>query len=403
MNSSFYPIIIVGSGPAGISTALYIQKLFPHFTNKVLILEKDKHPREKICGGVLTNNSSKILKELNVDLDIPKIAVSKVRFAYGGEFSDLPEMNDAFVIRRDEFDSLLSKKATERDLKINQEEKVIDIKKDSGRVNILTTKSSYSCNVIIGADGVKSSVRKILKFPQRKLSPLLVTEIPIQKEDSIEFKENLISFDFSLLSKRLSGYIWSFPCLINNSPYLNIGIYQWNRGSSSNLSLKNILKDYLSKRGFQTNSTKIKSYVERDFSPEDHISTPNVILVGESAGIDPLLGEGISQSLQYGKFAAQEVIKAFKFNDFSFRDYKNNLFKMSLGKEIKALITYANQLYNGNYKFWLSLILYNKDLKDFVFSSDFRGYGNFHQHKLRLLNIALRHKLFGKKNLPNMS
>jgi len=399
MISPFYPIIIVGSGPAGISTALYLQKLSPDFTDKVLMVEKARHPREKICGGALTSNATKILKDLNINLNIPKIAVNTVRFSFGNEFIYFPVKNDLFIIRRNEFDNLLVEKAIERGLKINQEEEVIDIKRDSVKINIITNKSSYFCDVLIGADGAKSSVRKILKFPLRKLSLLLLTEVPVEKEVSNEFKENLVCFDFSYLPKGLAGYTWSFPCIINNSSYLNIGVYQWNRGNSSNLNLGKILKGFLSSHGFPTHSIKIKGYVERDFALEDDISLPNVILVGEAAGVDPLLGEGISQSLQYGKFAANEIIKAFDLKDFSFKEYKRNFLRTSLGKEVKDLIYYANHLYNGNYHFWLSLIFRNKNLRNFVTSKSFKGYGNFHKHRLKFFTITLMHKLCGRKNL----
>src|SRR3990172_135045 len=153
MASSYYPIIIVGSGPAGISTALHLQKLSPDLTEKILIIEKASHLREKICGGVLTGSASRILKELSIDLNIPKITVRKIRFSYRSDYIDFPIENDAFVIRRNEFDNLLVQNAIVRGLRINQEEEVLDIKKNLNRLNVGTSKNSYSCDILVAADG----------------------------------------------------------------------------------------------------------------------------------------------------------------------------------------------------------------------------------------------------------
>ena len=46
-----YEVIIVGSGPAGVSTWLHLHKLDPQLAARTLVLEKAQHPRHKLCGG----------------------------------------------------------------------------------------------------------------------------------------------------------------------------------------------------------------------------------------------------------------------------------------------------------------------------------------------------------------
>ncbi len=43
------PIIIVGAGPAGIATALSLRNVAPDLASELLVLEKAKHPRPKLC------------------------------------------------------------------------------------------------------------------------------------------------------------------------------------------------------------------------------------------------------------------------------------------------------------------------------------------------------------------
>ena len=48
-----YDIMIVGGGPAGISTWLHLHKYNPVVSFKSVLIEKEKYPRDKVCGGAL--------------------------------------------------------------------------------------------------------------------------------------------------------------------------------------------------------------------------------------------------------------------------------------------------------------------------------------------------------------
>lgn len=50
-NKVKYDVIIVGAGPAEISTALHLANLAPELITRTLILEKEGHLRPKLCGG----------------------------------------------------------------------------------------------------------------------------------------------------------------------------------------------------------------------------------------------------------------------------------------------------------------------------------------------------------------
>ena len=61
-NKTEFDIIIVGGGPAGCASACYAVKE----GYKVLLLEKEEYPRDKICGDAVGGKSLKHLDELKI-------------------------------------------------------------------------------------------------------------------------------------------------------------------------------------------------------------------------------------------------------------------------------------------------------------------------------------------------
>jgi len=55
-----YDAVIVGGGPGGSSTALFLKK---NGVDKVLLIDKAKFPRDKICGDAFSGKSVGIAKE----------------------------------------------------------------------------------------------------------------------------------------------------------------------------------------------------------------------------------------------------------------------------------------------------------------------------------------------------
>ena len=73
-----YDVIIVGLGPAGAATALNLNKLEPETEIKILVQEKAKHPREKICGGGVSAHSQALLTELDFKIRVPHMDIDYV-------------------------------------------------------------------------------------------------------------------------------------------------------------------------------------------------------------------------------------------------------------------------------------------------------------------------------------
>ncbi len=59
---------------------------------------------------------------------------------------------------------------------------------------------------------------------------------------------------------------------------------------------------------------------------------PGAVLAGDSAGADPLFGEGIGVALAYGRLAAQALDRGFARGDLSFDGYRRQVLFSNLGR-----------------------------------------------------------------------
>ena len=57
-----YDVIIIGAGPAGTSSALFLEKL----GYRSIVLDQAKFPRDKVCGEFISPAADEILEELGV-------------------------------------------------------------------------------------------------------------------------------------------------------------------------------------------------------------------------------------------------------------------------------------------------------------------------------------------------
>ncbi|MCO5187875.1 MAG: hypothetical protein M9918_06750, partial [Anaerolineae bacterium] len=73
------------------------------------------------------------------------------------------------------------------------------------------------------------------------------------------------------------------------------------------------------------------------------------ILIGDAAGVDPLMGEGISFALGYGIPASAAIADAFERQDFSFDSYRDRLMAERLFKQLDIRVRLARFAYLMKY------------------------------------------------------
>lgn len=345
-----YDIIIVGSGPAGTSTALHLSKLAPELARRTLILERQRHPRPKLCGGGIPPDGEYILKRLGLDLaQLSHVPVHEAYFNFMGRggFCLKRQPVSFRVVQRHEFDAWLFDAACAHGVTAHQETRVLNVRPSGDAMEVLTDKGSYRTRVVLGADGAKSIVRKAVDSnPDSSFSRLLEFFVPQSPEGTRPADQDRAFFDFSVIDQDVQGYTWSFPMQKNGGPTRNLGIYDARVHSRSPYGrLKSTMRQKLGEDGVNIDDYQIHGQPIRWFDPEGPLSAPGVLLVGDAAGADPTFGEGISFALGYGELAAQEVKDAFAQGDFSFTNYRNRILNHPMGRCLKRRIRMARFLY----------------------------------------------------------
>ena len=159
-----FDLVIVGAGPAGISTALHLARIEPEMVRRTLILEKARHPRQKLCGGGILPDAEIILHHLGLDItEIPHCDVDWAHFDYSGKGMRMrAERRGQFAfrtIRRYEFDAWLAGKARERGFLIRENTAVKHISVDGSEAVLETDRGEFHATVVVGADGSNSVIR----------------------------------------------------------------------------------------------------------------------------------------------------------------------------------------------------------------------------------------------------
>ncbi len=339
-----FDIIIVGGGPAGCASAC-------HAANKgykVLLLEKNTYPRDKVCGDAVGGKALKHLEELDL-LDTlkesPHFIFDSVLFSNTKSEKVCINIKDpeavGYVYPRINFDWILFNEATKRIENkggyVIQNFRVKDIlveqNKNNQIIGIKGTKGNKECEffapLTIGAGGVNCPVSKTIitdiykePFIEKKHWSSAFRQY-WKNIKNINYEKGAIEFHY--VDGVIPGYFWIFP-IGENTCNVGLGI-TLDDLKHKEQKLKE-LQNYIINEKFADrfdNATLVensgKSWQIPLGSPRKsklklrRMFGNGCLLVGDSASlVDPFTGEGIGNALLSAKLA----INHYKKNEKNF-------------------------------------------------------------------------------------
>ncbi|MGB4870149.1 MAG: FAD-dependent monooxygenase, partial [Candidatus Promineifilaceae bacterium] len=306
-------VLIVGSGPSGTSTALHLVKSRPDWAGRIVVVDKAVHPREKLCGGGITHMGRNVLTRLGLTLEPRHFDVREARLVYQDKSYSFYGNPVFTVVRRDEFDHWLVQTCEKLGIRVRQGEAVRHITLHDEYVEVVTEQAVFHAQTLVAADGSRSFVRQALKWDDAsRVARLVEVLTPENAQQDPIFQDRVAVFEFTQMSDYgLQGYYWDFPSYVGGRPFMNRGLFDSRvRSERPKADLKVTLRDSLADRQRDLDDYKLKGHPIRWWDRNGRFSMPRVLLVGDAAGADPLMGEGISFALGYGQVAAQAIHQA---------------------------------------------------------------------------------------------
>ena len=348
-----FEVIVVGAGPAGTSTALALARLAPELAARTVLLEKAAHPRDKTCAGGLIPRTHAVLRELGVAVDVPAARVDQASVAVPGGRVRIGGSDLCRVVRRRQFDAVLAGAAAARGVRVEERARVVRIGRQAGGVCVETEANTYWAPVVVGADGSGSLVRRrLVDGPGGPVARAITCDVPVSVTRWDGFAARRYDFDFLVLAHGVRGYGWVFPCLVEGEPHANVGVYALPPYDARAMHAE--MQRLLAGIGAAA-APRWRAFPIHTYSPTARLAAANALLVGDAAGVDPLMGEGISFALEYGRLAAQAIVEARVAGRADFAHYEAAVHGGPLGRKLQRLVWAADRCYGPRWRVWLRL------------------------------------------------
>ena len=359
-------IVIVGAGPVGCYTA----QLLKNYGIKTRILEEHQEVGKPIrCAGLVGRQVfEKTLLPLSESSIINRI--DGASFLYGNDNFTIKREKVAYVIDRERFDKNVS-----QGLNVECGKKVVGIKEGRTGYILKTNEDDIYADLVIGADGVRSQVRKYINFMWNnngKNKKRDYVKYYLGMQYRIKLEENLPCSKITqvYLREGISFFIWVIP---EDDNIIRVGVISEN----ARRDLAQFIKEF-----------KIKGKIIGKLAGMIPVGLTknyykNIALVGDAAvQVKPLTGGGIFYGLKSAELLA-ECIRDNRLDEYDRR------LKRKFGKEIKFALK-ARKFYEEiNEKELKNIFMLFKKNAGFI-----EKVANFENHSVIFIEILKNPKIF---------
>lgn len=291
-------VAIVGGGPAGSTCAAFCAAA----GLRTLVLERERFPREKVCGDCINPACWPVLEKLELAEPIgnsPHGLLNAVEFiSIGGQILRVNLPQTEIAIKRSLFDHLLLNRARTLGAEIREEATLTALNRmpaKNWKIDIV--RETFAARVVVGADGRNSTVarlRNLLPRPERE-RVALQAHIQLPKD----FGNRVV------LQFLPEGYSGQAPvndhelnlCLVGTPPAIS-SLRTW------------------AEQEFKLPAAQAWHTITPLTRAPISVAHENLFFIGDAARVvEPFTGEGIYYALRSGELAANAIIKIIHGED----------------------------------------------------------------------------------------
>jgi menaquinone-9 beta-reductase len=343
--SAIYDVVISGAGPAGATCALALR----NSGLKVALIDKATFPRDKICGDAIPGRAVKNLRLLDPAYEdafrsfAPKSITKSTAIYYKGRDLSFNWVGEAYTSRRLDFDNFLFTLVSDHNVADIYTNSTIKSVSRTGEGYAVTTADNrtFSCRMLIGADGAHSVVARQLANRQMDRNNH-VGSVRAYYSGITGLDPNTTEVYFD--KKYLPSYLWVFP-LPGNTANVGFGMLS-SVIAARKVNLKKLFYEFIDQSpqlrhrlGNAVQTSPLEGFGLPLGATDVTISGDHFLLVGDAASlIDPISGDGIGNAMLSGRLAALQTTKCFQSNNFSasfIAAYNKALFA-AIGSELKT-------------------------------------------------------------------
>lgn len=297
MEAAQYDLIVVGAGPAGSACAITAARSGA----KVLLLEKDHFPRQKVCGEFVSYESLGLLQGLLEDnrfAACPQMLSSRIFL--DNKTLTLPVLPAAQSIPRFDLDAALFQAAQRAGVIAREDMTVSEVRKGD-LFQVVTAENTFTAKAVINTTGRWSKLTQFDVARKEKCLGLKAHFTEPRPSQSVD----LYFFP--------GGYCGVTP----------VGADSINACAMVRTDVAHTLEEVFAKepRLWQRSRVWKPLFPTVSTSPlyfrEPQTELDDMLLAGDAAGfIDPFAGDGISLALQSGTLAAKSVMSFLRGDCF---------------------------------------------------------------------------------------
>ncbi len=335
-----YDVLVIGGGPSGQNASYNLAKAGV----SVCLIEADKLPKDKVCGGGLRYAALERFPYLApIVRKVSRSAIRKITvYSHALQKATAAGAHDSYyLMRRLDFSAgmyelckqagvhhVLGKRV--REVKITQDEATVFLQ--NGEV--------YTAKAVIGADGINSLVAKAsgLNLGWPKDHYAFASEQELEFDTGLPNDEIIIHFAFH----GIHGYGWIFP----KGKFVNVGVGFLSTYKDAALKqvhdayIAFLKSEHLLPEAFPL--TGMRSWAIPWGGPLKKTYTNRVLLCGDAAGFpQPLTAEGIYYALTSGELAGKVMADAIQKDNVSEHELAEyqKLWHKEFGLEFKTLLS----------------------------------------------------------------